>query len=175
MIKKVIEMATNEGKKDLKITRVFDAPRELVWKAWTDEKQIAKWWGPRGVTNPTCVWDAKPKGKISIIMLAGKELGNFAGQKWPMAGTFREVTPQSRIVFVSNALDDVKNILIESEVTVDLEELGKKTKLMLHIVVTKVDEERAAFALQGMEAGWTQSIDKLGEALAEQGKAKSNI
>ncbi len=71
------------GRKDLIITRTFDVPRELAWKAWTDPKLMAKWWGPRGVTNPTCKLNAKPGGEIYIVMLAGKELGNFAGQKWP--------------------------------------------------------------------------------------------
>jgi uncharacterized protein YndB with AHSA1/START domain len=162
IIKKVIEMPDN--KKDLVITRVFDAPRGLVWKAWTDPKLLKRWWGPRGVTNPTCEWDARPGGKIDIVMLAGKELGNFAGQKWPMTGIFREVKPQSRLVFASNALDDVKDILMETEVTVDFEELGGKTKMILHIVVTKSDA-KAAMALQGMEIGWNQSIDKLAEEL----------
>lgn len=162
--KKGLYMA-NSNNKELTITRVFDAPRELVWKAWTDPKILEKWWGPRGVTNPVCEWNAKPGGNINIVMLAGKELGNFAGQKWPMTGTFKEVTPQSRIVYISNALDDVKNIMLEAETTVDFEELEKKTKMNLHVIVTKADEKKAAFALQGMEMGWNQSIDKLQEEL----------
>lgn len=153
-------------KRELTITRTFDAPRGLVWKAWTDQKMIKKWWGPKGVTNPTCEWDAKPGGKIYIVMLAGKELGDFAGQEWPMKGVFREVAPQSRLVFTSNALDDVKDILIESEVTVDLEAVGDKTMMKLHIVVVKADA-KAAMALQGMETGWNQSIDRLTEHLAK--------
>ena len=153
------------NKRDLVITRVFNAPRELVWRAWTDPRILKKWWGPRGVTNPTCEWDARPGGKINIVMLAGKELGNFAGQKWPMNGTFREVTPQSRLVYTSNALDDIKDVLIETEVTIDFEDLRGKTKMRLHIVVTKADEKKAAFALQGMEVGWNQQIDKLNEEL----------
>ena len=47
--------------KELTITRTFDAPRDLVWKAWTDEKMVKKWWGPRGVTNPTCEWGRKTR------------------------------------------------------------------------------------------------------------------
>jgi uncharacterized protein YndB with AHSA1/START domain len=151
-------------RKELVITRTFDAPRALVWKAWTDPKILKRWWGPKGVTNPTCEWDAKVGGKINIVMLAGKELGNFAGQKWPMEGTFKEVTPQSRIVYTSNALDDVKGVLIEALNTLDLEDLGNKTKIKLHIVVTKAGPG-SEFAIQGMEMGWNQSIDKLEEEL----------
>ncbi|MGD0729309.1 MAG: SRPBCC domain-containing protein [Candidatus Micrarchaeaceae archaeon] len=154
-------------RKELVITRTFDAPRALVWKAWTDPTILKKWWGPRGVTNPTCEWDARPQGKINIVMLAGKELGNFEGQEWPMEGTFNEVVPETRLVFRSNALDDVKNIMIETEVTVDFEELGNKTKMKLHILVIRAGP-KSEFALQGMEIGWNQSIDKLVEQL--QGK-----
>jgi uncharacterized protein YndB with AHSA1/START domain len=154
----------DKSNRELTITRVFDAPREVVWKAWTDQRMIKRWWGPRGVTNPTCEWDAKPGGKINIVMLAGKELGSYAGREWPMRGTFREVTPQSRLAYNSAALDDVKEVLLDTEVTVDLEEMGGKTKMRLHIAVTKATA-KAAEALQGMEMGWNQSIDKLGEEL----------
>ncbi len=150
--------------KEFTITRMFDAPRELVWKAWTDQKLIRKWWGPRGVTNPTCEWDARPGGKINIVMLAGKELGQFAGQEWPMNGVFDEVTPQSRLVFSSNALDVGRNILLECMVTVDFEAIGKRTKMNLRFTVTKADA-RAEFAIKGAESGWNQQIDKLGEEL----------
>jgi uncharacterized protein YndB with AHSA1/START domain len=158
-----------ENKKELTITRIFDAPRGLVWKAWTDPQLLKKWWGPKGVTKPTCEWDARPGGKIYVVMLAGKELGNFAGQKWPMDGIFKEVTPQSRLVYSSNALDDVKRILIETENTVDFEDLGGKTRMKLHIVVKKAGPG-SEFALQGMEMGWTQSIDKLSEELEKNSK-----
>ena len=153
--------------RELTITRTFDAPHELVWRAWTDQKTLKRWWGPRGVTNPVCVWEARPGGRIEIVMLAGKELGNFAGQRWPMKGTFREVTPQSRIVYTSEAIDDVKEILLETETTVELKEISGKTEMRLHIVVTKAGP-KAEFALQGMETGWNQSIDKLGEELEAQ-------
>jgi len=152
------------GNRELTITRVFDAPRSLVWKAWTDRKMIQSWWGPRGVTNPTCEWDARPGGRINIVMLAGKELGDYAGQEWPMTGTFKEITPQSRIVYTTGALDDVKEIFLRTENTVEFEEVGAKTRMKLHIVVTMASP-KAAMALQGMEMGWNQSIDKLGEFL----------
>lgn len=151
--------------KEFTITRTFDAPRELVWKAWTDQELIKKWWGPRGVTNPICEWDAKPGGKINIVMLAGKELGSFAGQKWPMTGVFNEVKPQSRLVFTGNALDEVRDILLESMVTVDFESVGKKTIMKLRFTVTKAGP-KAEFAIKGAETGWNQQIDKLSEMVS---------
>lgn len=155
--------------KELIITRVFDAPRDLVWRAWTDPEMVKRWWGPRGVTNPTCELDARPGGKIDIVMLAGKEMGNYAGQRWPMTGTFREVTPQSRLVYFSGAVEEADGTtFVETETTVDFEDLKGKTRMRLHIVVTKAAGPKAEFALQGMEMGWTQSIDKLGEELGKQ-------
>lgn len=85
---------TNDTRRELDITRTFDASLDIVWRAWTDSKLVAKWWGPRGVTNPVCEVDAMPGGKINIVMLAGKELGPAEGMKWPMIGVFKEVTPQ---------------------------------------------------------------------------------
>jgi uncharacterized protein YndB with AHSA1/START domain len=59
-------MANKE--QELVFTRVFDAPRELVFKAWTDPKQVAQWWGPRGFSNPVCELDLRPGGAIRIHM-----------------------------------------------------------------------------------------------------------
>lgn len=158
----------NNSNRELTIVRVFNAPRELVFKAWTDPELLAKWWGPKGVTNPTCEWDARPGGAIDIVMLAGEELGELKGSEWPMTGTFQEVTQPEKIVYTSNAIMDNKPI-IESLNTVTLEEQGDKTKLTLHIIVTKATAE-AEGPLAGMEMGWGQSIDKLTKLVENQAK-----
>src|SRR5471030_3335358 len=75
------------------ITREFDAPRELVFKAWTDPKHLAQWWGPRGFTNPVCEWDVRPGGKIYDVMRAPN------GVDYPMGGEFCEIVPPERLVF----------------------------------------------------------------------------
>lgn len=158
----------SELRKELTITRTFDSPTEKVWEAWTDPKIVAKWWGPRGVTNPVCEWDARPGGGIYVVMVAGKELGPAEGMKWPMKGTFKEIVPKSRMVFVSSALDDVdrgSDTFIEQTVTVNFEDLGNKTKITIQIEVTKAVGRKAPSALEGMTIGWNQQIDKLGESL----------
>jgi len=159
----------NQNKRELTITRVFDAPRERVWRAWTDKEFVARWWGPRGVTNPTCELDARPGGAIYIVMLAGRELGNFAGQKWPMKGRFQELTPPERLVYTAAALDDKRGILLETSNTLILESLGDKTKMTFRIAVTRASPG-SEFALSGMEAGWTQSVDKLAEELKKEAR-----
>jgi len=160
----------NEPRKELTMARTFDAPRAMVWKAWTDPEMVTRWWGPRGVTTPTCEVDARRGGKINIVMLAGKELGPAAGQEWPMTGTFEEVTPQDRLVFTATALQDRRGsrALLETRTTVTFDDLQGKTRLTLHILITRSsDTPEAKFAIQGMEAGWSQSFDKLGETLSE--------
>jgi uncharacterized protein YndB with AHSA1/START domain len=149
---------------ELTMTRVFDAPRELVFKAWTDPKMMAKWWGPKGVTNPTCEIDAKVGGKIRIVMLAGKELGSLAGQRWPMKGIFKEVKPPERLVFVNQAIDEDDNILIDGLTTVTFEEENGKTKMTMN-TIAKAISPSAPKMIEGMKMGWSQSFDKLVESL----------
>jgi len=160
---------TNEPRKEFTITRIFDALRAIVWKAWTDPEMVKRWWGPRGVATPTCKVDARKGGKINIVMVAGKELGPAAGQEWPMTGTFEEVAPQGRLVYTASALQDRKGSqsLLETRTTVTFDDLHGKTKLTVHILLTRSsDSPEAKLAIQGMEGGWSQSFDKLEETLS---------
>ena len=91
--------ATQESSEwDLVIIRVFDAPRELVFKAWTDTKHMAQWWGPNGFTNPVCELDVRAGGAMRIDLRAPN------GVVYPMKGVFREVVEPQRLVFTSVAL-----------------------------------------------------------------------
>lgn len=149
--------------KELTLTRIYDAPREKVWEYWTNPELIQKWWGPKGVSNPTCIWEAKPEGEIHIVMLAGEELGSLKGQEWPMTGKFVEVQKPERLVFTANAIQDEKAIL-EHRTTVSLTEQDGKTHVTVHIQVTMTTPE-AEGPLKGMEQGWNEQLDKLGSAL----------
>src|SRR5205823_4423654 len=132
-------------KRELVLTRILDAPRELVFKAWTDPKHLAQWWGPRGFTNPVCEVDARPGGAI-LIHMRGPD-----GVVYPMKGIFLEVVEPERLVFTSIALEDEQgNTLLEALTTVTLAEHESKTKLTLHAVVVKA-EPGAEGALAGME------------------------
>ncbi len=149
----------SEDIKQLNIERLINAPIEQVFKAWTEPELLSKWWGPEGVTIPTCEVDLTPGGKIYIVMLAGDELGELAGNEWPMTGTFEEISPPSKLVYTSSAVIDGKPIL-DTRNTLTLESQGSKTKMSLNIVVTRTTPE-AAGPLSGMEMGWNQSVDKL--------------
>src|ERR1700730_7092158 len=90
-----VEPARESAERELKITRVFDAPREMVFKAWTDPKLLAQWWGPKGFTNPVCELDVRPGGAIRVHM-RGPD-----GTVYPMTGVYQEVVEPERIVFTS--------------------------------------------------------------------------
>lgn len=150
---------TTYGEGTVSITRVFDAPRELVWRAWTDPKMMAQWFGPRGFTSSVPELDVRVGGGLRIVM-HGPD-----GNDYPMKGVFREVTPPQRLVFSNIAVDNDGNRLLEGETTVTFSEQGGKTTLVVKShAVGKVP--LAPQMLSGMEAGWTQSIDKLGELLS---------
>ncbi len=142
------------AERELTITRVFDAPRDLVFRAWTDARNLAQWWGPKNFTNPVCEIDARVGGKLRIHMRAPD------GTVYPMKGEIREVVAPERLVFTNIALDAAGNHLLEGLTTVTFAEEGGKTKMTLRTHAAAVVEYAAAY-LQGMEAGWTQSIDKL--------------
>ncbi len=148
-------------KKEITIVRTIDAPRERVWQAWTDSAQLAKWWGPNGVAIPTSEVDARVGGTLYIVMLAGKELGALAGQKWPMKGTFTEVIEHEKLVFTNNALDEAGNVLLTGVATVTFEDESGKTKLTV-TASAEGDKPGTDMMLQGMDAGWNQQLDKLG-------------
>ena len=139
------------------ITRIFDAPRELVFKAWTDPKHVAQWWGPKGFTNPVCEMDVRPGGALRIVM-RGPD-----GAEYPMTGIYREIAPPERLVFTNIAVDGEGKTLLEGLTTVTFAEYaGGKTRLSVETrAVARVDY--ASRMLEGMETGWTQTIDRLGE------------
>ena len=158
------------GKNDLKgistsdremvSTRVFDAPRSLVWQAWTDSKMLAQWFGPRGFSSGVPELDVRVGGSLRIVM-HGPD-----GNDYPMKGTFREVVAPERLVFSNVAIDNEGKHLLEGVTTVTFKEQGGKTTMTLHThAVGRVPIARQMLA--GMEAGWTQSIDKLEELLED--------
>jgi uncharacterized protein YndB with AHSA1/START domain len=142
------------------ITREYKAPRELVFKTWTDPKHLAQWWGPRGFTNPVCEWDARP-GKPIYVVMRGPN-----GVDYPMGGEFREVIAPEKLVFTSGAMDKNRKLLFEFLHTVTLAEHNRGTKLTIKSIVIKTTPE-ANMYIGGFEAGMTQSLERLGKYTAE--------
>ena len=139
---------------EVTVTRVFNAPRGMVFKAWTDPNQVAEWWGPHRFTNRVRQWDAKDGGAIDIDMIGPD------GSVYPMAGTFKEVESPSRLVFFSGALDAAGKPIFEVQTTITLVESGGRTVLTVHARVVKQGPDAEQY-LKGMEAGWNQSLERL--------------
>lgn len=147
------------NKPEVVITRIFDAPRELVFKAWTDPKHLAQWWGPNCFTNPLCELDARPGGAI-LIHMRGPD-----GVIYPMKGIYREVVEPERLVYTNLVFEDEQgNPQLVVLTTVTFAEHDGKTKLTVLEEVIKATPEVEA-ALAGMEEGMNQSLDRLTEFL----------
>lgn len=155
---------TNAGGQELVITRIFDAPRELVFKAWTDPEHFVRWWGPKGFTTPYCTIDLRPGGVIHFCMRSPE------GQDFWCAGVYREITPPERIVCTSFFADQEGHPVppthygmsadwpAETLMTVTFDEHEGKTKLTLRQVGVPVSPES-----EGAVAGWNESFDRLAE------------
>jgi uncharacterized protein YndB with AHSA1/START domain len=146
--------------RELTITRVFAAPRSLVFEMWTDPKHMAQWWGPNGFTNPVCDIDARPGGALRIVMRAPD------GAEYPMRGVFQEVVAPERLVFTNIAVDRDDKPLLDGLTTVTFVEQLGKTTLTVHTRAVGL-VAGASRMLDGMEAGWTQSIDRLEAHVAQ--------
>ncbi len=151
------------NRRTVTLTRVYDAPRSLVFKMWIDPKHMARWWGPKAFANPVCEIDARPGGRIRIVMRGPK--GSDYDCDFPMSGTFHEVVEPERLVFTAVAEDNDGRPLLEAHTVVTFEDLGGKTKLTVHANAVGL-APIAPQMLAGMEQGWAQSLEKLGELVA---------
>jgi uncharacterized protein YndB with AHSA1/START domain len=140
--------------RELTITRIFDAPRELVFAMWTDPKHLVRWWGPEGFTSPVCEVDARPGGALRIVMRAPD------GTEHPMKGVFREVVRPERLVFTNMPVGSKDEPLADGLTTVTFDESNGRTTLTLHTRAAAL-VPLANRMLEGMSAGWNQSIDRL--------------
>jgi uncharacterized protein YndB with AHSA1/START domain len=142
------------------VTRLFDAPRALVFKAWTTPSELAQWWGPHGFTNPRCEWDVRPGGLIHVDMRGPN------GTIYPMTGAYREIVEPERVVFTAGALDQEGNLLFEILNTVTFAEQEGRTTLTLQTQVLSTTGDAAQY-LKGHSKGWAQSLERFA-ALLEQ-------
>ena len=161
--------ATTRG---LVIERIFDAPRELVWKAWTEPEHFMRWWGPKGFTTPHCEIDLRVGGTY-LNCMRGPAGTDFDRDFWS-TGVYREIVPLERLVCTDSFADEKGNVVpathygmgadipLEMLVTVTFEDLGGKTRMTL-----RHEGLPAGEMSDGAGEGWNQSFDKLAELLAK--------
>jgi uncharacterized protein YndB with AHSA1/START domain len=149
-------LATEPVDRVLVITRIFDAPRELVFKAWTDPRHLVHWMGPRGFRSTVLHSDLRAGGAYRIHMR-----GPEGDDHWTQ-GVFREIVEPERLVMVGSWADANGNpISPETVLTITLEEDGGKTRLTLHQAIFE-----SITARDGHRGGWNSSLDRLAEYLA---------
>lgn len=150
----------NENKREIVITRTISALRERVWEAWTDPKQIVKWWGPNGFTNTLYEMDVKPGG-IWRHMMHGPD-----GTDYPNKVVYIEVVKPERLVY-SHGRDDEKTSACQHHVTVTFEKAGdNKTKVTLRMLFES-EEERNKTAEYAVEGG-NQTFARMAEYVENQ-------
>jgi uncharacterized protein YndB with AHSA1/START domain len=141
--------------RELLITRIFDAPRALVFKAWTEPDRAARWWGPQGFVTVYCNMDVRPGGAFRVCMRSPE-----GTEHWKQ-GVYREVVEPERLVFTFAWEDAEGKPGHETVVTVTFSEHGTKTKLTLHQGVFETVMARDAH-----QSGWTSTLECLADYLA---------
>lgn len=142
---------------EIVITRVVEAPRLLVWKAWTDPAHIVRWWGPSGCRSADCAVDLRIGGAFSLLM-HGPD-----GAIYPCAGVFREIVPPARLVYEGDpgaCTACGAGLPPGARVTVTFDEEGAKTRVTIVTRFTSAAAHRAAEEA-GLAIGWPQSLDRL--------------
>lgn len=155
------------------ITRTFDAPRDLVWKAWTEPDRMRLWWGPKGFTVTTCKMDLRPGGSLHYCLRSpdGHEMwGRFI---------YREIVAPTRLVAVNSFSDADAGVTrhplsetwpLELLSTFEFAAEGDRTTLTVRwLPINPTASEQATFdgAHDGMRQGWTGTMDQLAEYLAK--------
>ena len=162
--------------KTIVIERVFDAPREVVWEAWTDEEMVKKWWGPEGFSAPSTKIDLKVGGKY-IFAMHGP-----AGSQWDKdmysSVVYKQIVPNEKIVTTDYFSDENGNMMMptdygqdpnspkEMNVTILFQKMDdNKTKLTIIYAKPETEEQFQAMLKSGMKEGWNSSLNKFEEAL----------
>jgi len=156
-------MSDSTNSKDaIVIERIFDAPVDLIWQMWTEPEHFKNWYGPKGFTVPVAEMDVCVGGKHLICMASPD-----GSMKMWTTGEYKEVFPDKRLVYTDSPADENGNVVSPSamgmpdgypattEVTVLLEDLGGRTKMVMTHAGVPADS--------GANEGWEQAFDKLAD------------
>jgi uncharacterized protein YndB with AHSA1/START domain len=142
-------------------TRVIDAPRELVWQAWTDPARLAQWWGPDGFTTTTSAFEQRPGGVWRFVM-HGPD-----GRDYQNRITFDAIVEPERLVYHHGGGDDVEPVRFVTMVT--FEDLGGRTRVTLHGRFPSAAERDRVIREYGADTGAMQTLARLAAHVASIG------
>lgn len=146
--------------RSLSLTRILDAPRELVWKVWTDPEHVVRWWGPDGFTNTNKTMDVRPGGFWRFIMHGpdGTDYKNLI--------QFTEVVEPERLVYIHRGEDETDDINFHA--TILFMERDGKTHLSMQMVFETAEELRRVADEFGAREGAVQHLGRLAAYLETQ-------
>ncbi len=147
---------TTPSDREIVLTRMFDAPRDLVFEAHTSCEHMSNWWGPRKYEVASCDIDFRPGGKWRVV-----HRGPDGDEEHGFRGEFREIVPPERIVWTFEYEGWPGQISVE---TLRLEEVDRKTKLTATAVYAS-KEARDGMIESGMESGAAETYERLDEYL----------
>jgi uncharacterized protein YndB with AHSA1/START domain len=139
----------NSPKPEFRMTRVFDAPKRLVFEAWSNAEYVSRWFTPAPLTTPTCEVDFRAGGAFRVVMRTPD------GVEFPMDAKFVEVVPGERIVFAAKLHGG-----LDVHTTVIFSEHEGKTTLDVHQIYSHETD-----ATRGAHEGWTATLNQLAEHL----------
>ena len=142
--------------RELVVTRIIDAPRHLVFQAWTEPDRVMRWWGPQGFVTIHCDMDIRPGGAFRVCMRSPE------GTDYWKQGIYREVVAPERLVFTFAWEDAEGKPGHQTLVTVTFAERGDRTELILHQAVFETVE-----TCNDHRRGWTSTLERFAEYLAE--------
>jgi uncharacterized protein YndB with AHSA1/START domain len=146
--------------RELVLTHTFDAPRELVFRMWTDPELLKRWVGPRHFTNPVCEVDLRPGGIGRLVMRSPE------GFEFEMKSVYHEIARPERLLCTTVMHDQKGRRLLQDVNTVTFAEVGGQTKLTLNTRSAALIEAGIPI-VQGLDAGWADSFARLAERLKE--------
>ena len=150
-----MDRSSDTTDRTLTITRTFDAPRELVFKAWSQPEHLVRWWAPTGFTTPSCEMEFRPGGSYRSVIRSPE------GKEHRMRGVYHEVVPPERLVMTFAWEDEAGQPGHETLITVTFADQAGKTRLTFEQGVFETVESRDSHL-----GGWSQFMDSLARYLA---------
>ena len=145
-----MDRSSDATDRTLTITRTFDAPRELVFKVWSQPEHLVRWWSPKGFTTPSCEMEFRPGGSYRSVIRSPE------GKEHRMRGVYHEVVPPERLVMTFVWEDEAGELGHETLITVTFAEEAGKTRLTFEQGVFETVESRDSHF-----GGWSQFMDSL--------------